>query len=131
GNSSHMQICVPDLVWSTLMRKFKLSHYQSQLNEWLARLESFPEFRVCNSDTSPAVPKRNPSCSDLSESHDRGCYRKESLRRDCSARRSRSVSRPCAECCIDQHDVFLFRGWVEEVAYHIDFAAQLRNQIMH
>jgi hypothetical protein len=28
-------------------------------------------------------------------------------------------------------DVFLFRSWVEEVAYHIDFAAQLRNQIVH
>jgi hypothetical protein len=49
-----------------------------------ARLTSFSESRGGSSGTSPAVPKRNPSRSDLSRWHDRGCYRTESRRRlDC------------------------------------------------
>jgi hypothetical protein len=34
-------------------------------------------------------------------------------------------------CRIDEDDVLLFGCGVEELAYHIDFAAQLRNQIVH
>jgi hypothetical protein len=61
-----------------------------------ARLTSFSESRGGSSGTSPAVPKRNPSRSDLSRWHDRGCYRTESRRRlDCSDRRSRSEPRLC------------------------------------
>ena len=79
-------------------------------------------FRECHdgsSDSSPAVPKCNPSLSDLSRYPDRECYRRESRHLpDCSAHKIRLVVRLCAKSRLQPAQRAVVRDWIEKVARH-------------